>query len=529
MRFVFTIPVYNSEPWIKRCLESVKKQFYSNWIALIVGDPSTDKTNDIIEKYIEGDKRFIFTKNTVRKYMMANRVDSIQKAGLEDEDILIFLDGDDWLSDRNVLTYLSKIYSNPKVWLTWGSHIVIPCGEKGLSASEISFPLSEARVRKGDWYFSHLKSAKYFLWKNIKNKDFRDDATGEYYQTAGDLAYMFPMLEMAGEKHCKYIERILYVYNYGNPLADQIFSRAEQEKSEDRIRACPSYPLKTKEELMKGKDKVMVLFFSKDRTLQLYATIESFIFNCEDIDNTEMVVLYKATTKEYNIQYETLKRDFRNVRFVEETDFASQILEEINKYPYIFTQTDDNIFVKKFRLETIIDSLERHKEAIGFSLRLGKNIDYCYMADTPQKFSEYYEKIERGILKYNWVLQSLDFEYPLEESGSVYRTIDILPLLTKHRPRHPITYEGCLCSNRKDFQNSHPYLLCFEQSVVFSLPLNTFRKEINIRSGRENRFSIEALTIQFDKGKKINIEPLQSFIPNSPHQEVEVDFIQREK
>ena len=84
MRFVFTIPVYNSEPWIERCLQSVKYQTYSNWIALVVGDPSTDKTNDIIKKFIAGCDKFIFTENDTRKYMMANRVESIKKANLDD-------------------------------------------------------------------------------------------------------------------------------------------------------------------------------------------------------------------------------------------------------------------------------------------------------------------------------------------------------------------------------------------------------------------------------------------------------------
>ena len=250
MRFVFTIPVYNSELWIERCLESVKKQTYSNWIALVVGDPSTDKTNAIIERCVAGNDKFVFIKKPIRKYMMSNRISSIQEANINDEDVLIFLDGEDGLRDRKVLVCLSKAYSNSKVWLTWGSHIVIPSGEIGLSASSVSFPLSEARIRKGDWYFSHLKSAKYFLWKNIKDVDFRDKITGVYYQTAGDLAYMFPMLEMAGEQHCKFIDRILYIYNYGNPIADQIFSRTLQEKAEDQIRASSPYSLKTKKELI---------------------------------------------------------------------------------------------------------------------------------------------------------------------------------------------------------------------------------------------------------------------------------------
>ena len=248
MRFVFTIPVYNSEPWIERCLQSVKYQTYSNWIALVVGDPSTDKTNDIIKKFIAGCDKFIFTENDTRKYMMANRVESIKKANLDDEDILIFLDGDDWLSDDGVLAHLNKVYNDPQVWLTWGSHIVVPSNEIGLSASPVTFPLSE--VREKGWYFSHLKTAKYFLWKNIHDEDFRDSITKDYYRTAGDLAYMYPMLEMAGDLHCKFVDRVLCMYNYENPICDQIFNRKDQVKAEEQIRASAPYSIRTKKALI---------------------------------------------------------------------------------------------------------------------------------------------------------------------------------------------------------------------------------------------------------------------------------------
>jgi len=36
---------------------------------------------------------------------------------------------------------------------------------------------------------------------------------------AWDLAFMFPMLEMAQERHC-FISDILYVYNNDNPIND---------------------------------------------------------------------------------------------------------------------------------------------------------------------------------------------------------------------------------------------------------------------------------------------------------------------
>ncbi len=46
---------------------------------------------------------------------------------------------------------------------------------------------------------SALRTFKYKLWKNIKEEDLKN-REGKFYEAAWDLAFMFPMFEMAGEK-----------------------------------------------------------------------------------------------------------------------------------------------------------------------------------------------------------------------------------------------------------------------------------------------------------------------------------------
>ena len=50
-RFSVIIPNYNSEKWIKKCLDSVLNQTYKNYEVIIVDDISTDNSLKIIEKY----------------------------------------------------------------------------------------------------------------------------------------------------------------------------------------------------------------------------------------------------------------------------------------------------------------------------------------------------------------------------------------------------------------------------------------------------------------------------------------------
>ena len=64
-----------------------------------------------------------------------------------------------------------------------------------------------------------MRTWKSWLWKKIKEEDLKD-LEGNYWGVAGDLAFMFPMFEMSGEKHYRHIPSITYIYNETNPLND---------------------------------------------------------------------------------------------------------------------------------------------------------------------------------------------------------------------------------------------------------------------------------------------------------------------
>ena len=54
------VPVYNGEKFIKRCLDSLLLQTYSNMEIIIVDDGSTDHTMEICREYAEKDGRIVF-------------------------------------------------------------------------------------------------------------------------------------------------------------------------------------------------------------------------------------------------------------------------------------------------------------------------------------------------------------------------------------------------------------------------------------------------------------------------------------
>ena len=87
------IAAYNTEKYIEKCLESLKKQTYTDFEAIVVVDGATDKTLEICEKFSGQDRRFItvYRKNGG---LAAARNTGLEKCGGE---YVAFVDSDDYV------------------------------------------------------------------------------------------------------------------------------------------------------------------------------------------------------------------------------------------------------------------------------------------------------------------------------------------------------------------------------------------------------------------------------------------------
>ena len=57
VKFSIIIPIYNSEPFLKRCLDSVMAQTFEDFQVICIDDGSTDNSFNILTKYQLKDKR----------------------------------------------------------------------------------------------------------------------------------------------------------------------------------------------------------------------------------------------------------------------------------------------------------------------------------------------------------------------------------------------------------------------------------------------------------------------------------------
>jgi len=157
------------------------------------------------------------------KGALYSQVEAINALSPEDDDVIVWVDGDDWLAHQNVLKYLSKFYDAHKCLMTYGNYRPDPssdtCPQPKSYPKEVVLDNSyRVSAYTCGLLFNHLRTVKYLLFKHLKESDFTWP-DGTWFKCAGDTAVMIPCLELAGGRY-RYIDKELYVYNTSNPVSD---------------------------------------------------------------------------------------------------------------------------------------------------------------------------------------------------------------------------------------------------------------------------------------------------------------------
>ena len=111
------IPVYNVEPYLRRCVDSVLNQTYRNLEVILVDDGSPDGCGAICDEYVAKDSR-------VRVIHKANGgLSDARNAGMAQMtgEYLTFVDSDDWLDDQ-ALEYLYQAMTESNADLVIGQN-----------------------------------------------------------------------------------------------------------------------------------------------------------------------------------------------------------------------------------------------------------------------------------------------------------------------------------------------------------------------------------------------------------------------
>jgi glycosyltransferase involved in cell wall biosynthesis len=232
-KFKIVIPSYNNAEWVEPNLASILNQTYTNYEVLYIDDASTDNTFELVDAIVGDNPLFTIRRNPENMRRGYNTSPKVLKEFFDDdEDILVYVDGDDWLAYPDTLERLNKYYNEKDPWMTYGQMVVWKGGD------EYSWPFPQNShypdvvhqnnsYRKDLWRASHLRTFKWHLYKKIQENSLKYTLTQKYYLHAEDLAGSFPCLEMCPAEKIGVLDFVTYTFNE---------SKSNQIRSQNRIK-----------------------------------------------------------------------------------------------------------------------------------------------------------------------------------------------------------------------------------------------------------------------------------------------------
>lgn len=229
--FTLVIAAHNNGAYIAKTLSSIFAQNYENYRVIYIDDASDDGSYDLARDLIYESGHLgqvTLVRNEQKLGQLANIFRAVETCA--DEEIVVVLQGEDWLAHEWVLQKLNGYYADPDLWLTYGQYRDFPTYQLG-----ICHDFKDAKYRLHPFVASHLKTFYAGLFKKIRESDFIFQ--GKYLPACSDLAYMIPMLEMAKD-HFHFIPEVLYI---SNRQTSQKEDRESQMRCEKFVRALDPY------------------------------------------------------------------------------------------------------------------------------------------------------------------------------------------------------------------------------------------------------------------------------------------------
>lgn len=492
-------PCWNAGAYVIRCIKSIKNQSVQNWKCYLCNDLSTDDTLEFIKKHTEGDDRFVIINNTKKRFVSGNYFHTLHRQEINDQDICINIDGDDWLpEDDKVFERIIEAYKDPDTWITFGQFREY--SGRGERSGWARMPKWELLRKTTDWRATHLRTFKTWLFRKINLKDFLI-SEDTFWPMAGDLSFMIPMLEMAGPEHSKLLNSVNYIYNTESDINEH--KRGDtQKKSALEIFQRPPY---------KRLKDMNVIIFSKDRACQLDLLLRSIKELWENWHEFKINIIWTYSNDGFKRGYEKVIQEHPEISFSKQEDFKQSVINVTNtQKEYTMFLVDDIVFKEPFKLRADFEKLIP-EDVLSISLRLCQRISHCYPLNIPTPSPDLSSEN-----KWKWQSHIGDWGYPMSVDGNIYRTSDLIEVITNGTYNNPNTFEDALRTNIP----ARPLMLCYDESKIINIPLNLVGQYPN----RHGRTSAKQLNEKYLEGNKLSLNDIKGFKNISPHQEVELKW-----
>lgn len=166
------VPIYNTQKYLKRCLESIEQQSIDSYEVLLVNDGSTDLSKEICESFIQGKKQYKLI-NKENGGLSSARLYGWREASGE---YVVFVDSDDYIEPTYCETLYRACIDNQCNLAICGYNVV---NDNRLVHSYLLYNDITVLENIKEYYvkplISYLPKEKYnipgFLWLRIMKRD----------------------------------------------------------------------------------------------------------------------------------------------------------------------------------------------------------------------------------------------------------------------------------------------------------------------------------------------------------------------
>jgi glycosyltransferase involved in cell wall biosynthesis len=230
---IIFIPQRNASRFVEKCLDSVISQDYDDLGIIFMDDASDDNTVELAKKKLQGRKDVVFHINETVQPKILSIKQVISELCVNPQSAMFWLDGDDWLLEPTAISEMMECHN--KYDIVWSQYF-----HRSMNRTGCCGKLTDGNIRKHRWVSSAMRSFKKYLFDKIQDHSFRHE--NEYLASAIDVSMMFPMLEMAGNEKCHFLNRVFYYYNdTPNSMHGTAVGAKKQRNNELVVRAKRAY------------------------------------------------------------------------------------------------------------------------------------------------------------------------------------------------------------------------------------------------------------------------------------------------
>lgn len=507
-KFVIIITSHNDNPYVERNLRSVFEQQYSNFRILFIDNASQDgsmKTAMELTHDFPGKEKITFVSNATMQSPLYHLFYAIQSC--DDDEIVILLDGKNWLSTPYVLSELDFHYQSESVWMAFGQEILYPEYNKGRERASFFRSLRAGQARSYGLFsnleqemLSFLPTFYAGLFKHIKMQDLLHE--GAFITPFWQLALLFPLAEMA-RSHTIYIPKVMLVSNL-EKKPDLPTKAKDKRTLVNRLRSLAPYaPLSASPKLGVKKNQTAtsdLLVFSNDGPLQLFSFLESL--KCYGQGFDQVHIYYNATSATFERGYELVKQNFPTYNFHTSEENFPLLLHTLLSAPssdYITFANDQIVMKDQIHIPSTIHLLEK-TGAYGFFFHLGLHLD------TIPK-----EMISIGENCYIWQfsLGEKDWKRSNTLQMTLYRKEDVKTFI-HYLPAHSAPK---FCKDWTTGFDVTRHGLCYKSSKALEVPMQVIKSDLEEKIAL---YTKEELNDRLLEGFRMDIAPLYQMNNKTP-------------